>query len=116
MTGYDIYESAMLKLGYLEGNGSIEKEESFKTAAKDCINEIGDDLNKMKPISKLTDILPIDNKYKSALSYGVAMLLSVLSEDEEKNKLFCEMYNLKRGCILAEKCFVKDNSPSIYGV
>lgn len=111
MTGYDVYKSAVLKLGMNTENGTAEREAAFKAAAVDAINVIGDDLVKMKPIKDLLDEISIDEKGFTALSYGVAMMLSVLYADTERNVIMTAIYNARRSAYLSETKTVKDISP-----
>ena len=115
MTGFDIYESAITKLGYSSLNGSLENDTVFKSIAVDAINEIGADLCNLPPIKKLEDTVSIDKSVFSPLSYGVAMVISFISGDREKHTVMAAIFNAKRSIYLSGKGYVKDTAPKIYG-
>lgn len=118
MTGYDIYKSSMEKLGLTDNTGRVEQNEAFKVSALEAINEMLADIISCEPIKNLSDEIKasIDNKTKSLISYGVAMILSVLLGDTEKNTVITAVFNAKRSAYLSKISKISDNSPKIYGV
>ena len=112
MTGYDVIRRAFNLLGYL-GDGQ-DPCTSDKTAANGFgfINQLLSDL-KCHSISSLQDSLGISSAKEEALCYGVAMLFALTEGDGNKNRIFSEIYNAKRGIALAEISGVKDVLPKV---
>jgi hypothetical protein len=46
---------------------------------------------------------------------GVAMLLALSESDGEKHKIFCEIYNAKRGMLLSKNSKIEDVIPLVEG-
>ena len=49
------------------------------------------------------------------MPYGVAMLLSLIGGDGERNRLFTNLYNAKRGAVLNRVDAVTDAMPKVDG-
>lgn len=116
MTGYNIFESALLKLGYHDSKGTVEQAVPFKKIAIDAINEFSFDLCRSSPIKTLFDHIDLDERAASVVSYGVAMVISLYNHDTEKNIIMTTIFNARRAAYLSESKTVKDVSPEIFGV
>ncbi len=116
MTGYDIYKSAMLKLGYTDINGTVENEEPYKKLALSTVNEIIGELCGKEPIKNLSDEINADKSIKAVCVYGLASFLSAYNHDCEKNAIMTEIFNAKRSAYLSSNSRIKNVSPIIYGV
>ncbi|MCQ2454580.1 MAG: hypothetical protein MJ090_00310 [Clostridia bacterium] len=116
MTGYKIYESALLKLGYHDSKGTIEQVIPFKKIALDAINEISFDICGAEPIDTLFEEVNLDKQAISVLSYGVAMIISQYNHDTEKNIIMTALFNARRAAFLSDSKRITDVSPEIYGV
>lgn len=112
MTGYDVIKRAMHLLGYSGQEG--DPSESNGTAVKglEIIKQLSLDL-KMDDVSSLSESLELSKAKEDALCYGMAMLLAITEGDTNKNQLFAEIYNAKRGAALNEISSVKDCLPKV---
>lgn len=116
MTGYNIFESALLKLGYHNSKGTVEQAVPFKKIALDAINEFSFDLCHSSPIKTLFDNIDLDRQAVSVISYGVAMVISLYNHDTEKNMIMTAIFNARRAAYLSENKKIKDVLPEVYGV
>ncbi|MCQ2440499.1 MAG: hypothetical protein MJ076_01195 [Clostridia bacterium] len=112
MTGYDIYKKAMLLLGYTDDKGEPQDNGRMYARALNAINQIGDDLCCMPPLSGLFKPVRIPKKALDAIAYGVGMLLSFSDGNSEKNSVLSEIYNAKRAIAKASVSSVKDVLPN----
>ena len=112
MTGYDAIKRAMLLLGYSGEEGDPSESRGAAEKGLEIINQLLPDLN-CGGISSLLDSLDIPKAKEEALFYGAAMFLALTEGDANKNHLFAEMYNAKRGTALAEISGVKDCLPNV---
>ncbi len=112
MTGYDVIKRAINLLGY-SGDG-VDPCESDSTSAKglEIIKQLLSDL-RCGGISSLSDPLDISQAKEDALCYGAAMLLALTVGDAERNRLFTEIYNAKRGAALGNTARVQDRLPNV---
>ncbi|MBP3706002.1 MAG: hypothetical protein J6J13_01965 [Clostridia bacterium] len=113
MTGYDIYESAMMLLGYCRFDGTIAEDEGIKKRALFALNEIITDLSGKTKTQTLMENLEFDNNFLEAVTYGMCMLLSLGESDREKNEVFTRIYNAKRACVKSDKHLIKDVMPKV---
>lgn len=113
MTGYDIYESAMMLLGYVRADGSLSEDDGIKQRAIFAINSIAADLGLEAVSANLTEELAADNGYFEAFTYGVGMLLSLGEEDREKNEIFTRIYNAKRATLKSGRGKIKNAMPYV---
>lgn len=116
MTGFDIYESAMLLLGIPDSSGTIERDENFKRLAVEVINNLSFELCGAEPVKNLLQTVKIEQKAKSVIAYGLAAFISGYTRDGEKSTVMTAIFNAKRTAYLSESVRIKDNSPYIYGV
>ncbi len=116
MTGFDIYESAMLLLGIPDSKGTIERDENFKRLALEVINNLSLELCGAEPVKNLFETVKADNKAKSVMAYGLASFISAYNRDVEKNTVITAIFNAKRTAYLSKSVHIKDASPDIYGV
>ena len=114
MTGYDVYKRVLNMSGYLNNDYIILDEQSLIIRIVDMINQICVDL-KIDAISGLEDQIKTENYKVDALCYGVAMLLSISDNEPQKNALFTQIYNSKRGAVLSQKEYIEDKLPTISG-
>lgn len=113
MTGYDIYESAMMLLGYVRADGSLSEDEGIKQRAVFAVNSISADIGLKTVVKNLTEELCADSRHFEVLTYGVGMLLSLSEEDREKNEIFTRIYNAKRASLKSSNGKIKDALPRI---
>lgn len=109
MSGYELFNKAILRLGYNDAT-----KDGLLPRVKELINQILLDLN-LDALESLSDILPGDNRISEGVCCGVAMLLALSESDEEKHKMFCDLYNAKRSGILSETANVEDKMPIVEG-
>ncbi|MBQ9965316.1 MAG: hypothetical protein IJP22_01135 [Clostridia bacterium] len=109
MSGLDILNKAILLLGYNQATFSDNKSD-FNIRALDVINNICIDLG-LTTIDSLTSIITADKRKFDALTTGVAMLLSLLEGDTNKNIIFTGLYNAKRAICLKTSSVVEDVMP-----
>lgn len=112
MTGYDVIKRAMSLLGYSSAEGDPAESELTALKGLEIIRQLLMDL-RCGGISSLSDNLDISGAQEDALCYGTAMLLALTEGDTNKNRLFAEIYNAKRGTALAEMSSVKDCLPKV---
>lgn len=112
MTGYEVIRRAMNLLGYSAQEG--DPCESGKTALKgfEIIKQLTADL-RCDCIASLSDSFNISAAKEEALCYGTAMLLALTEGDANKNRIFSEIYNAKRGTALAETAGIVDSLPKV---
>ena len=108
MTGYDVYESAMMLLGYVRADGSLSEDDGIKQRAVFAINAIAADIGLQKTIKNLTEELCAEKRFLDAMAYGVGMLLSLGEEDSEKNETFSKIYSAKRATLKSGSGKIKD--------
>lgn len=113
MTGYDIYESAMMLLGYVRADGVLSEDEGIKQRAVFAINAISADIGLKKTIKNLTEELCEEKGCLDAMTYGVCMLLSLGEEDHEKNLAFAKIYNAKRAAVKSGSGKIRDLLPYV---
>ena len=112
MTGYDVIKRAMRLLGYSGEEGDPSESNGAAEKGLEIINQLLSDLD-CGVVYSLLDSLCIPKAKEEALLYGAAMLLALTEGDANKNHLFSEMYNAKRGTALAEISGVKDCLPKV---
>ena len=112
MTGYDAVKRAMNLLGYSAEEGERYETNSASVNGLGIIKQISSDLG-CGIISSLSASLEISPEKEEALCYGTAMLLALREGDAEKNRLFAEIYNQKRGTALAGLTHIKDCLPKV---
>lgn len=111
MTGYDVMKRATSLLGYSGGEGDPAESDSAALKGLEIIKQLSMDL-RFGEISSLSESLDIPQSKTEALCYGMAMLLALTEGDANKNRLFAEIYNAKRGAALAETANIKDCLPT----
>lgn len=114
MKGYEVYKRVLNLLGYMNNDDSITSDNALYKRALYAINQILTDL-KQKEIEGMNDSIDISKVGGEALIYGVAMLLSLIGGDGERNRLFTELYNAKRSAALCEINTVSDVMPNVDG-
>ncbi len=115
MTGFDIFETAIIRLGLINSKGSLEQQMPFRKSALSVINELAYDLCKAKPIKSLHDTLDIDKAAGIVISYGTAHVLATLTGDTEKQTTMLALFNAKRKLYLSEIKTVTDKIPGVSG-
>lgn len=115
MTGFDIFESAIIRLGFIDSKGSLEQQLPLRKTALSIINELSFDLCKAPPIKSLHDALQIDKKASVVISYGVAFVLATIMGETEKQATMLAIFNAKRKLYLSEIKEITDKLPGTYG-
>lgn len=111
MTVNNVYNSAIKLLGYNNLYLSIEDNDIFKKRAVEFVNRIGSDLFEMPPVSSFLEEFRIPSGALEALIYGLCMLISLSESDGDKNRLFTELYNLKRTSFKSKITKISDAFP-----
>lgn len=114
MNGYDIYDRAMIRLGFKPAGKNEITDAGIISRAVEFINQIAADL-KLRFIEDLSDNIDCSAELSEALCCGVAMLISLSEGDANKNVIFTALYNAKRTAVLSEKSFIEDALPIAEG-
>ncbi len=114
MNGYEIYDRAMIRLGYKAIGKNEIQDVGIMGRAAEFINQIAVDLG-LKPIEDLSDNIDCSDELSEALCCGVAMLISLSDSDANKNVIFTALYNAKRATVLSGRAFIEDNLPIAEG-
>lgn len=112
MTGFDIFETAITRLGLVDSKGSIEQQVPFRKTALSVINELSEEFCNLPPIKNLSDEIVLDKKAFSLITYGTAYALSVIMGDAEKQTTMLAIFNAKRTLFLSEVKKIKDVFPT----
>lgn len=110
MTGLDVYNKAIMLLGYDQCEINHGAQDEILPKALDVINNIMIDLN-LSLIDSLADEIKGTLKQTDALCTGTAMLISMLQGDTNKNVIFTGLYNAKRAIALGGKAYIEDVLP-----
>ena len=111
MTGNDIFETAIMLLGYTDSSRKFQDSSKLKERALCAINQIARDLGVCATAESLFDEIAFNDMQSSAAPYGVAMLLSLIDGDSDKNTMFSSIYNAKRAAAKNETGSVRDVLP-----
>lgn len=114
MTGYEIYNKAITRLGYKSSGNDEVLDSRIAGRASEFINQILLDL-KLDAISHISEPVNCSEEMCEALCCGVAMLLSLSEGDTNKNVIFTALYNAKRAAALSKTAFIEDNLPVAEG-
>lgn len=114
LKGYELYKKVLNLLGYINNDDSITSDSLLYKRAFGVINQILLDL-KQTEIEDMNCEIKIPKACEEALSYGVAMMLSLIGGDSERNRLFTSLYNAKRAAALCENSSIKDVMPNVDG-
>lgn len=112
MTGYDVYERAMILLGNTDTDGNVADGAAVIPSALAAINIISADLFGGGELKDIFDRVDAEGEGLSALVYGAAMLLALILGEAEQNRVFCSLYNASRGKVKAQTAGIKDVLPS----
>ena len=115
MTGFDIFEKAIIRLGLINSKGSLEQQVPLRKTALSVINELSFDLCKAEPIKSLHEKPQIDNAAAIVISYGTAYILATLMGDTEKQATMLAIFNAKRKLYLSEVGRITDTLPNVSG-
>lgn len=110
MTGFEVYRRARLLMGDTEGIDS-SCPELLDERSLCAVNQIGQDLCGMPAAKSVFDELDITPAAENAMPYGVAMMLSIMSGDGERNRFFCDIYNARRAVAKASSGRIRDTLP-----
>ena len=116
MTGFEIYEMAMSLLGYTDENADTLPDKSVQKRAIASINQISLDIGNAVSITRLSQTVTNDERFKEIMPYGVAMLLALSEGDTHQNVIFTALYNAKRGAVKSKIVSVKDTMPKAEGI
>ncbi len=112
MTGYDIYKKSAIRLGYMNTSNNTTLKSHLEGRALELINQILSDL-RLENMTRLSDELSLDKMQTEALTNGLSMLLSLSEADDEKSKIYTDIYNAKRSGVLSKNELRTDCLPSI---
>lgn len=111
MTGFDIFESALIRLGLINSKGSLEQQLPLRKTALSIINELSFDLCKAPPIKSLHETPAIDAEAAILISYGTAYVLATVMGETEKQATMLAIFNAKRKLYLSEIKKIADKLP-----
>lgn len=111
MTGNDIFETAVTLLGYTDFSRKFQDSSGLRERALCAINQITNDLCGAVAVDSLFDEIHLDAAYAAAAPYGVAMLLSLIDGDSDKNAMFSSIYNAKRAAAKCKGASISDVLP-----
>ncbi len=114
MKGYDLYKRVLNLLGYMYSDDGITSDNLLYKRALYAINQILLDLGQNE-IEDMNCEINLSKAQLDALVYGVAMMLSLIGGDGERNRLFANIYNAKRGGALNTVDNITDAMPNIDG-
>lgn len=114
MNGYDVYDRAIIRLGFKATGKNEIMDAGIMGRAVEFINQIATDL-KLKQIEALSDNIDCSAELGEALCCGVAMLISLCEGDANKNVIFTALYNAKRTTVLSSKAYIEDTLPIAEG-
>lgn len=114
MNGYEVYNRALIRLGYNDSDNKEVYNMGLTEGLLDAVNQILSDL-KLNGVKNLSEEINADSSVLEALACGVAMLLTVSIGDCNKNVIFTALYNAKRMAVLSKTEFIKDNLPVTEG-
>lgn len=113
MTGYDIYNSALMLLDIGEENN--DGKTPIPDIALIAVNEIGSDLLPGFNLKNIFDKADIGEASLSAFINGVAMVLSATFNMYNKNAYFTALYNQKRAAVKGKTERIQNNIPYVSG-
>ena len=116
MTGFRIYELAMLLLGYTDENAEIIPDKATEKRTVAAINQIGSDIGNAVPITRLSQTVTTDKRTMDIMPYGVAMLLALAEGDSHQNVIFTALYNARRSAAKSQIVEISDVMPKMEGV
>ena len=116
MTGFDIYELALLLLGYTDSSAGVVADKAVEKQAICAINQTCLDIGNIEPIIKLSQTVTADKKAMEVIPYGVAMWLSLAQGDNNKNVIFSAIYNAKRATLKRDKTYIAEKMPNLEGI
>ena len=114
MKGYDVYKRVLNLLGYMYNDDSITSDNVLYKRALYSINQILLDLGQNE-IADMNCEINLSKAQLDALVCGLAMLLSLIGGDGERNRLFTNLYNAKRSAALNKVDVVVDAMPNVDG-
>lgn len=113
MIGYDIYKNALALLSIEDGGND------YKGAVPDtalcAVNEILGDLSLNIRIRSIFDEISVKEDALSALTNGVAMIISATRNMYNQNAFFTTVYNQKRAAVKNKSERVKNSIPFVSG-
>ena len=122
MTGQQMFDKAMLLLGYTGSHNEISGKDELLTRGLAFINQIYIDLHYA---SAITDFVPLNNindeivlptrDLYNVMPYGVAMFLALAEGDGDNQQIFAALYNQKRGSVKAPTTSIIDSMPKVWG-
>ena len=112
MNGHNVYERVLNLLGYINKDDEVSVDELLYNRTLHVINQILIDL-KQEEINDMNSELNISASCYEALIYGVAMMLSLIGGDGNKNGIFTDIYNSKRCAFLNKTDQIVDTLPVV---
>lgn len=107
MKGFELLKGAFLRLGI---NNSTELLEGTSKRDLEFINQILIDL-KITPITELSQEVKCNDNQAEAVCCGLAMLLSFVLGEGDKNAIYTAIYNAKRANLLCKTEKIEDVLP-----
>lgn len=113
MTGFDIFETALIRLGLINEKSSLEQQIPLKNTAVSVINELSFELCNAEPIVNLKDEINISREAATVISYGTAFALATIMGDDEKKMTMLAIFNAKKALYLSEIKIIEDVLPTV---
>ena len=117
MTVRDIFQKAMIMLGYTGSNGEISGEQEYLKRGIVAVNQVYADLfyalgnSSFVPAEKSMDKIDLPERVLyDVMPYGVAMFIAQSENDGDSQQLFAETYTRKRASLRHENS-IKDVIP-----
>ncbi len=110
MNGYEIYDKAIIRLGYKGIGEDTVSETRLMGRVLEILNHLALDL-KINTVNNLSDEISATYETIEALCCGMAMFLALGEDDTNKNVIFTALYNAKRAALLSKKAYIEDNLP-----
>lgn len=121
MTGLNMFDKAMLLLGYTGSHNELSGKDELLTRGLVAINQVYSDLHYA---SDTTDFVPLNNINDTinlptrvlydVMPYGVAMFLAQAEGDGDNQQMFSVLYNQKRGSVKAVPTSIVDTMPNVW--
>ena len=112
-TGQEVWQRAMLLLGYTDEFGDVDGRQGADLLRRGCavVNQIYADLwfgeqeGEFLPLSSLQDSVRLQTRVREdVMPYGVAMMLADLAGDGESQARFAALYSMKRASTRGGSC------------
>lgn len=107
MTGRELFNKAMILLGYTDSDGSVQMSDRINSRALTCVNQVYADLfyasysgRAFSPLTNLSGVVELPERILNEVApYGVASFIAQSEGDGENNQIFIALFNKKRNLL-----------------